>query len=32
MEKIYLAVPADRAVNKKCSEFILSAEDIKTNS
>ena len=32
MEKLYLAVPKNRAVNKKCSEFILSAEDIKTNS
>lgn len=32
MEKLYLAVPNARAVNKKCSEYLLTADDIKTNS
>ncbi|WP_049962672.1 LysR family transcriptional regulator [Ruminococcus sp. HUN007] len=32
MEKLYLAVPMNRAVNKKYPEFMLTPEDIKTNS
>lgn len=31
-EKLYLAVPNTRPVNKKCAEYILTAEDIRTNS
>lgn len=32
MEKLYLAVPQGRAINKKCSDIVLEAEDIITNS
>lgn len=32
MEKLYLAVPAKRNINKKLTEYALTAEDIKTNS
>lgn len=32
MEKLYLAVPQNRTVNKKCLDYLLTAEDIKTNS
>jgi len=32
MEKLYLAVPRDRAINRKCAGFALEAEDIRTNS
>lgn len=32
MEKIYLAVPRESSVNKKCAEYALEAEDILSNS
>lgn len=32
MEKLYLAVPKTRPVNELCYEYILSEDDIKTNS
>lgn len=32
MEKLYLAVPRNKSVNKKCTDFLISAEDIKSNS
>lgn len=32
MEKLYLAVPAQKSINNEISEYALSAEDIKLNS
>lgn len=32
MEKLYLAVSQDKTVNKRCTDYLLTAEDIKSNS
>ena len=32
MEKLYLAVPLNRVVNRKCTDLMLTADDIKNNS
>ncbi len=32
MEKLYLAVPHSRPVTKKCQDYLLTADDIRTNS
>lgn len=32
VEKLYLAVPVSRPVNKKCSDYLLTPDDIRNNS